>query len=119
MPQYLKNSFKWWMLYAIYNQGLFSFTSGDMLVALAYPGFPPRAISMNLMRYAKHGLLKRIREGRHYRYYTNDNTYKAYCYYFGLQAPQKITLPRITILCTEGTFSLPPPRWAPFERSNK
>ena len=75
------------------------------------------------MRYAKHGLLTRKRVGGggigKYHYYPNDNTYRAYCYYFGYP-PAGVPVPLSIGLhyylqggLDSSSSSFPAPTWTP------
>ena len=66
------------------------FTSKEMTLIVRVLGFRPDTIMMNLMRYAKKGLLTRRREGHEYFYTTNDSTWRAYVYFFGCAPPMVV-----------------------------
>lgn len=66
------------------------FTSKEMTLIVSILGFRPDTIMMNLMRYAKRGLLTRRRVGHEYFYSTNDSTWRAYQYFFGCEPPMVV-----------------------------
>jgi hypothetical protein len=87
MPQKVRNSFKTVMLFAVYHCMGLEFTSFEMSSVASVLGFTPDTTMMNLMRYAKHGLLNRRREGHEYVYWQNERTERAYIYFFGSVPP--------------------------------
>jgi hypothetical protein len=125
MPQRVKNSLKIEVLFNIYMQKLhFGFTSKIMFMFLGPKLFSPKAVEMGLMRYAKHGMLCRKRIGHEYRYYPNDNTYRAYCYYFG-HAPAGVPVPlSVGLSYLQGGLGSssssfpPPPIWTPSSKED-
>jgi hypothetical protein len=139
MARLIKNSLKKEVLQTIYDQKLLGgFTSTNIFAFLGPKLFSPKAVEMGLMRYAKHGLLTRKRigggvgvgvsRGDKYHYYPNDNTYRAYCYYFG-HPPAGVPVPLSVGLhyylqgglassssSSSSSFPfppLPPPLWTP------
>ena len=122
MARLIKNSLKKEVLQTIYDQKLLGgFTSTTIFAFLGPKLFSPKAVEMGLMRYAKHGLLTRKRGGGggEYHYYPNDNTYRAYCYYFG-HAPAGVPVPlSIGLRYLQGGLGSssssfpPPPIWTP------
>jgi hypothetical protein len=122
MARLIKNSLKKEVLQTIYDQNLLGgFTSTNIFAYLGPKLFSPKAVEMGLMRYAKHGLLTRKRiggfsGGDKYHYYPNDNTYRAYCYYFG-HPPAGVPVPlSVGLRYLQGlgySSSFPPPLWAP------
>jgi hypothetical protein len=127
MARLIKNSLKKEVLQTIYDQKLLGgFTSTTIFAFLGPKLFSPKAVEMGLMRYAKHGLLTRKRigggssGGDKYHYYPNDNTYRAYCYYFGHPpAGVPVPLPVGLRYYLQGGFGSssssfpPPPLWTP------
>ncbi len=70
------------------------FTSFEMSLVVSPLGFSPVSVAMNLMRYAKHGLLSRRREGHQYIYCQNERTERAYMYFFKSNPPY-VVKPRV------------------------
>src|ERR671938_1567145 len=123
MARLIRNSLKKEVLQTIYDQKLLGgFTSTTIFAFLGPKLFSPKAVEMGLMRYAKHGLLTRKRigggssGGDKYHYYPNDNTYRAYCYYFGhppagVPVPLSVGLRYLQGGLGSSSSSFPPPLW--------